>query len=320
MRHCRSFRAKTKQFRVCCICWVIASFELMYWDPSYALIPPEKNMENENLPHLHKKHKQKSSYATSRCRVAHSIVVDFAQPLSKWYCWLGCACMRTTHQYDEWHKNMSSPKSMYWTSGRGFFNSLDCFSCFFSDILHCNGKVSQVLSVGCRACWPTRCRLRTQRASPFMYAIHFSKCNFSFAILWHPFALGVFHRLSKCFSHLIELSWNASLCGTYSMDSVDDTYYNSPNFHPYSIRFERLNLQGLLKAYASECHIASRKASWSQRKFSTCLEVQRMLVLRNIQWHREEEKSDNDFITASWKLHFFHTDDGNTSHASMTVQ
>lgn len=28
-------------------------------------------------------------------------------------------------------------------------------------------------------------------------------------------------------------------------------------------------------------------------------------ILRNIQWHREEEKSDNDFITASWKLHFF---------------
>ena len=203
MRHCRSFRAKTKQFRVCCICWVIASFELMYWDPSYALIPPEKNMENENLPHLHKKHKQKSSYATSRCRVAHSIVVDFAQPLSKWYCWLSCACMRTTHQYDEWHKNMSSPKSMYWTSGRGFFNSLDCFSCFFSDILHCNGKVSQVLSVGCRACWPTRCRLRTQRASPFMYAIHFSKCNFSF----HFVTSICFRGLSSSFQMFLAFDW-----------------------------------------------------------------------------------------------------------------
>lgn len=98
MRHCCSFRAKTKQFRVCCTRWVIASFELMYWDPSYALIPPENNLENENLPHLHKKHKQKSSYATSRCRVAHSIVVDFAQPLSKLYCWLSYACMRITHQ------------------------------------------------------------------------------------------------------------------------------------------------------------------------------------------------------------------------------
>ena len=282
MRHCRSFRAKTKQFRVCCTCWVIASFELMYWDPSYALIPPEKNLENENLPHLHKKHKQKSSYATSRCRVAQHC--SRFCPTSFEIILLAELCMYADNTSIWWmaQEHVLSKKHVLNIWER-IFQQFGLFFMFFSDILHCNGKVSQVLSVGCRACWPTRCRLRTQRASPFMYAIHFSKCNFSFAILWHPFALGVFHRLSKCFSHLIELSWNASLCGTYSMDSVDDTYYNSPNFHPYSIRFERLNLQGLLKAYASECHIASRKASWSQRALSTCLEVQRMLELpRNL--------------------------------------
>lgn len=209
--------------------------------------------------------------------------------------------------------------STVWTVFHVFF----CF--FFSDILHCNVKVSQVLSVGCRACWPTRCRLRTQRASPFMYAIHFSRCNFSYAILWHPFALGVVHRLSKCFSHLIELSWNASLCGTYSMDSVDDTYYNSPNFHPYSIRkIEPAGAAEGLRQWVSHRKpkgiVKSACVFHVSRSSKNARIASKPTILRNIQWHREEEKSDNDFITASWKLHFFHTDDGNTSHASMTVQ